>query len=84
MAKKGPSRKVTAMVAVEQFPRCSRWAEDASPPSDIDPIDIYPRGFEPHAWYNGMTVPVSSGITLVKSHFSIPWATQGRLGLPSW
>ncbi|KAK4806974.1 hypothetical protein QYF61_027341 [Mycteria americana] len=40
MVKKGPSRKITAPVAVEQFPRCSRRAEDASPPSDSDPMDL--------------------------------------------
>ena len=81
-ANKDPSKKITAPVAVEQFPRHSRWAEDTSPPSDTDPMDVCPRGLEPHAWYHERTMPVSSGITPVKSHFSIAWATHREAWAP--
>lgn len=51
-AKKGPSRKITAPVAVEQFPRRTRRAEDASLPSDTDSMNICLCGFERYSWYH--------------------------------
>lgn len=71
VVKKGPSRKITALVAVEQFPRCSRWAMDPSPLSGTDPMDLRPCGFEPHAFYHGRTMLVCSSITPVNSPCSI-------------
>ncbi|XP_075344879.1 uncharacterized protein LOC142402872 [Mycteria americana] len=66
-AKKGPFRKITAPVAVEQFPRCTRRAEDASLPSDTESMNCL-CGFEHHSCYHDVG---TSGLQLQESelHF---------------
>lgn len=80
VVKKGPSRKITAPVAVQQCPRCSRWAEDRGPLSDTDPMDLRPCGFEPYTFYHGRTMLVCSWITPVNSPCSTAWATERDMG----
>lgn len=76
VVKNGPSRKITAPVGVEQFPRCSQRAEDSSPLSDTDPMDLCLCGFEPHNFYHGKTMLVCSRITPVNSPCSVAWARE--------
>lgn len=76
VAKKGPSRKIAAAVAVEQFPRRSRWAEDTSPPPDPHPEAVCPRGAEPPAQYHGKTVRDRSRIVAVASPCVAAWARE--------